>query len=352
MAVHILRALIELEKNGILHNSINLKNILVKGKTGERQYVLGGFENACFVGHGNMLVNKKNATPFSAPEAFIRGYENGYESDIFSLGSVLFYLMSSRKSLPLDFYKKKRPIKLERGSEKFRLIILRAIEYDPKDRYAHAEEMLREIGNLEGTCSDPIIFNRYTYLAKMALLEGKTADASEHAKKGIKKGTDETGKMNKEALACLRVLIYIQMKVQKDHKLIQEEDRTMLKEMADLGDATAQYLYGVYLYDQGHVLESLLYFQKSADNGSEIGGYTYGRMLCKGFKGIPSDIGRGVAYIENAAGKGYVPALRYLSKIYRKYPEHYIPEKGIVKLLTQDFSGYEENKLMYIIPYL
>jgi len=351
MAKDILKALVCMEERKILHRDIKPANIFIRWQAGKPCFVLGDFGLAKKVEQKYGQVTPMGTPAFAAPEISKGENIQGFNSDIFGLGASLFYILSEGCVPHMYFQAHKKPV-LKQGSREFRRIILKAMAYDPKDRYAHAADMLEDLEHMDYVHTAPVIFNKYAYLAKKALLEGKTEKAMKYASEGIESGIDHKGGMSREAMACLRIRIYIRMCINKDHNSIEEEECLILKELAESGDAVAQYLYGLSLFDSQKEKEGLAYFKRSAENGSAIGGYAYGRMLCQGFRGILADMEKGIHYLEIAAGKGYIPAVRYLKRIQRKYPDLYIPDAKIAELLLQDTSDYENNKIMYIIPYL
>lgn len=349
MAEDILKMLDILEQKQILHRDIKPGNLFIKWKNGKPEFILGDFGLARNIDYGGGKITICGTPGFLAPELAISGDAMGFNSDIFSLGASLFYILTQGR-LPDMFFRENKIPFMEQGSPGLRRIILKAIEPDPARRYQHPSEMLRDLQSLPNiNHTVPIIYNVDVYLAKQAILEGDLQKASTLALRGILEQGGE-----KEAKACFRIYMYLQMKMQKDYTKLNAEEVRSLAEIADQGDAVAQYLYGLYLFDTQREERGIEYMRHSAENGSEIGCYVYGRMICQGYSGkdirISTDVEMGIKYLEQAALKGYVPAVRYLKRL--KERGSYFPDEEIQRLLQMEIRNYEEMKQTYIIPFL
>lgn len=349
MTSDILKTLIILEKKQILHRDIKPANIFIKWECGAPRFVLGDFGLARTVLFKDGQVTICGTPAFMAPE-LMRGKIHGYNSDIFSLGASLFYIMT-QGDLPQRFHMQNKTPCIEQGSKELQDIILKAIKWDPQDRYQHPSEMLQALQRISNTeYTTPIIYNRYVSLAKQAILDGNLLKAQLIAVKGC----DSCGS-EKEAIACFRIYMYIKMKVRNDYDQFPKNEVEHLKKIADRGDAMAQYLYGLYLFDTRREMDGIAYMHQSAENGCEIGGYVYGRMLCQGFVkppvNIAADRAHGTKYLEHAALKGYIPAIRYLKRLKEQHLD-YVPDREIQSLLQTEILHYDELKQMYMIPFL
>lgn len=349
MATDILETLVILEKKQVLHRDIKPANIFIKWEYGAPKFVLGDFGLARTVLFKDGEVTICGTPAFMAPELG-HGRIHGYNSDIFSLGASLFYIMT-QGDLPQRFHMRNKTPCIEQGSKEFRDIILKAIRVDPRERYQHPSEMLqalRSLSNAEYT--RPIIYNRYVSLAKQAILDGDLKMAQQIAVKGCHDCSSV-----KEATACFRIYMYIKMKIENDYEQFPESEVIRLKKIADRGDAVAQYFYGLYLFDTRREADGIAYMHQSAENGCEIGGYVYGRMLCQGFVKPPINIAvdrvHGIKYLEHAALKGYIPAIRYLKRLKEQHLD-YVPDREIQSLLQVEIFYYDELKQMYMIPFL
>ena len=147
-------ALIACEEKNIIHRDIKPANIL-KSERGNC-YKLGDFGIARIMDH-TTYASSAGSPLFIAPEIDLRE-QYGKEVDIYSLGLVLYWLVNNQR-LPFEPIsgdltaeeQVKARVKRLRGetipsprtdNEKLRDVILKATRFDPKERYASAQEML------------------------------------------------------------------------------------------------------------------------------------------------------------------------------------------------------------------
>ncbi len=144
----------------ILHRDIKPHNIFVSR---DGNFKLGDF------GIAKIFEGVQNGTQigtfrYMAPEVYCR-QPYGPQADIYSLGLVLYWMLNYRRTpfLPLDsqvpgadtlsqaddrrFRGEPLPPPAS-GSKELKRIVLKACAYDPKDRYATAERMRRELDAL------------------------------------------------------------------------------------------------------------------------------------------------------------------------------------------------------------
>lgn len=153
----ICKALVLCKKHNIIHRDIKPANIFYS-KNGD--YKLGDFGIAKTV--EKISNGTKIGTPeYMAPEVY---HEKPYGSsvDIYSLGMVLYWLLNERRTpflkyppaLPTNSEKenaRKRRFQGEaipaprHGSNELKRIVLKAIAYDPEDRYQDPEDMLQDL---------------------------------------------------------------------------------------------------------------------------------------------------------------------------------------------------------------
>lgn len=156
----ICRALVLCRDRDIVHRDIKPQNIFVS-KTGD--YKLGDFGIAKTV-ERTTGGTKIGTYSYMAPEVYhSKPYGSG--ADIYSLGLVMYWLLNERRLpfLPLPpksptydetetarhrrFIGEKLP-EPKNGSEALKRIVLKACAFDPKERYASAQEMLEALNGL------------------------------------------------------------------------------------------------------------------------------------------------------------------------------------------------------------
>ena len=155
IGLDICTALEILHNRGIIHRDIKPENIFVN-KTGD--FKLGDFGIARALSQANTMMSIKGTPTYMAPEVF-RGEHYGITSDIYSLGVVLYRLLSgappfiqqsgySHSGSEEAFRRRMNgePIPpLTEGSENLRKVIMRAIAFEPGDRFQSATEFKRAL---------------------------------------------------------------------------------------------------------------------------------------------------------------------------------------------------------------
>lgn len=153
----ICKAMVACKEYDIVHRDIKPQNIFVS-KYGD--YKLGDFGIAKTV-ENTMGGTLAGTYGYMSPEVF-RYQPYGQQADIYSLGLVLYWMLNERRLpfLPLPparinptvegeakeqrFSGKPLP-KPAHGSDDLKRIVLKACAYNPKDRYATAADMLRDL---------------------------------------------------------------------------------------------------------------------------------------------------------------------------------------------------------------
>ena len=175
VASDICNALVFCEKQNLVHGDIKPLNIFASS---DGTYKLGDAGVGKLIYDGPM----PGVRYYIAPEAY-HNQPYGSTADIYSLGLVLYWLLNERRLpfLPLPPEKPKLAEREEAHARRFggepipapvhaspelQRIVLKACAYDPKDRYQHAEEMLRDLEQLKTNGSDyipyiPITHERY-----------------------------------------------------------------------------------------------------------------------------------------------------------------------------------------------
>lgn len=159
-AENIGRALFTVHNNGILHRDIKLENIFWDKNLG--QYKLGDFGIARYVGEdGAETVVFTDG--YGAPEIERKLAESyNLTADIYSLGITLFLLLNELRFPASDGYHANIvqyskdfivPAPLN-SSEEMARIIRKMCSYQAKDRYQSVEEVLMDIGRIDGSYTD------------------------------------------------------------------------------------------------------------------------------------------------------------------------------------------------------
>ena len=161
MGKDLCRALIFFEKQRVLHRDIKPQNIFVSA---DGTYKLGDFGVARTLEGSGSASMRTGTERYMAPEVYQSTHYDA-RADQYSLGLVLYWLLNERRLpfLPLppqvpsrreEEQAQSRRMKgetlpaPENGSVALKRIVLRACAYDPEERYASAEEMLRELEQL------------------------------------------------------------------------------------------------------------------------------------------------------------------------------------------------------------
>ena len=159
-AENIGRALFAVHSNGFLHRDIKLENIFWDKNL--KQYKLGDFGIARYVGEdGAETVVFTDG--YGAPE-IERQLAESYNltADIYSLGITLFLLLNELKFPASDGYHANIAQYTKdfivpapsNSSEEMARIIRKMCSYQVKDRYQSVEEVLMEIGRIDGSYTD------------------------------------------------------------------------------------------------------------------------------------------------------------------------------------------------------
>lgn len=148
-------------KRNIIHRDIKPQNIMVSR---DGDYKLGDF-GVAKVTDRTTGGTKVGTVPYMAPEVYF-GQPYGHQADIYSLGIVLYWMLNERKMpfLPLGdqvpetgviHQANSRRLSGEtlpppaHGCPELQRIVLKACQFDPKNRYADAQEMLDELNRVK-----------------------------------------------------------------------------------------------------------------------------------------------------------------------------------------------------------
>lgn len=159
-AENIGRALFAVHNNGFLHRDIKLENIFWDQKS--NQYKLGDFGIARYVGEGD-AETVVFTDGYGAPEIECQLAESyNLTADVYSFGITLFLLLNNLRFPGSDGYRANLiqyskdfvvPAPLNASDEMAR-IIRKMCSYQVKDRYQSVEEVLMDIGRIDGSYTD------------------------------------------------------------------------------------------------------------------------------------------------------------------------------------------------------
>jgi serine/threonine-protein kinase len=160
IARQVCSALVYLHANGVVHRDIKPENVLV---TASGQAKLLDFGIALFASERRLtwmgLSHTVGTPDYMAPEQ-IRGKRGDPRTDVYALGMMLYEMLTC--SLPWDLPDSRALFKAKTNEEarppsyyvpgfdpSLEAIIMKAIERDPRDRYAGAAAMLKDLENPE-----------------------------------------------------------------------------------------------------------------------------------------------------------------------------------------------------------
>ncbi len=161
----ICNALIFCEKQHVIHRDIKPENIFVSR---DGSYKLGDFGIAKIM-EGTVGGTKVGTYDYMSPEVY-NNRPYGTKADMYSLGIVLYWALNEY-SVP---FQDKRPTAKQKeeaqkrrfggeqiplpknGSDELKAIVLKACAFDPRDRFANAQEMLDALQNIGRTNPKPI----------------------------------------------------------------------------------------------------------------------------------------------------------------------------------------------------
>ena len=222
----ICNALVLCRSRNIVHRDIKPQNIFVS-KNGD--YKLGDF------GIAKTMEKTSGATKigtyeYMAPEVY-HGQPYGSAADIYSLGMVLYWLLNERRGpfnvLPprIPTAEEKESARIRRfsgeqipepvhGSEELKRIVLKACSFDPKNRFASANEMREELGRL--------LINNQNELSDRSSSERIILDQTEDEKRSPKTIGIKTTSTEQGADETDRIIPSLKVKTQISSRRIEE----------------------------------------------------------------------------------------------------------------------------------
>jgi len=156
----------------IIYRDLKPANLMIDGNTG--RVMLIDFGIARWVTQQEKGVTAVGTMGYAPPELFSGRVQPA--SDVYSLGATMFHLLtgSDPQDNPLlifDFSKNPRPRQITPSlSSEMEMILMRAVEYRPEDRYRTAGEMRNELANH----LEKLMSGRVSYGMPAPVLGGET----------------------------------------------------------------------------------------------------------------------------------------------------------------------------------
>ena len=162
LAEDISAALAAFEKQGISHRNVSPETVLIKPDGG---FCLGGFAGARVAGAAEEPAEDEPLT-YAAPEV-IKGDAKGAKADIYSLGLMLYQLTNGGR-MPFEL-ENASPAQCEKAAFRrmagaklpapenagaLEPVIMKALEYDPAERFASAEDMAKAVKAIKAEAAE------------------------------------------------------------------------------------------------------------------------------------------------------------------------------------------------------
>lgn len=330
-------------KNGILHRDVKPENIFVYQENGKLRFVLGDFGVSRRVAQPEgQRITGIGTDYYVAPEIRYGEPLKCLNSDIYSLGVTLFYLLTNQFPQMQKDVSTGASVILETYHlpEVFLPALTKALQTEQEQRWQTPEAFLKALEGIHLSHPDSVLRDPFTTAAKDALCRGKPELALEYAMKGFRK----------KEKPCRRLLAYCLFRRDPSDERVLD----LLDECFQQGDAAGILIRGMIYAARGDMENAVQDFRDAAtgDGACVPAWYYYGRFLYDGgLPGIAKDTGLGVLYLQKAAEQGFYPALRILRRLWQSHPELDFPETLIARLQL----NYDKNDPMEkadIIKYL
>lgn len=356
IAKDICSALQHCEDNSVLHLDVKPGNLFTDDYSEKRKYVLGDFNVSMHLTEKDWKYFIPNGftESFAAPEILAYNpkhknyrklyvHKGSFNSDIFSLGASLYYLLSEKNTVPGIPYMKGNAPRTLRVSAALEDIIMKAVRYDPDNRYQHASEMLRDLESLEPT-HETVMLNKRSMWAKEALLNNKLDKAMHHAQRGADGGDPD----------CIRLLAYCRYKAARmERASIGEAEyrrriRALQESFMDMymeyEDPIALFLSAIISLECADEARFCNNVRQAADGGCILAKFMHGRFLMEGRHGHPFNEELGRKYVIEAALAFHKPAVRYIGKyMLNKRHRPYIPADLLQCVEEFDITNYRPS---------
>jgi serine/threonine-protein kinase len=160
IAVRVLEALEYIHENGVVHRDLKPENIMVDGEDNVKliDFGIAGDAAARRLTYAN-LTAALGSPNYISPEQ-VKGKRGDGRSDIYAMGIILYEMLTGHVpftgSSPMEVINDrllnypKPPSLLEPSiSPQLQEVVYRAIEREPGNRYAHAQEFARDLQHLD-----------------------------------------------------------------------------------------------------------------------------------------------------------------------------------------------------------
>ena len=343
LARDICHALNACREKSILHRDVKPSNIFVAVDEEGPYFVLGDFGISRRMHNYTGFVSICGTPEFTAPEIMNHmkiSPQLEYSSDVYSLGSTLYYELSGGRYPGIYFRKgKNRLEKLAGVSEAFLEIILKSVQYYPQNRYKDSEALYEQLEKLVPEEDRKIIDNPHFLGAKEAMLVDDYKLAIQYAEAGCR--VNEAG--------CQRLYAYCLYHENKD-KADKADIVAKVTEILDLltyeGDSIAQCIRAIIHWEYEEYAEFLENILESAEEKCTLAQYLCGRLLYYGDKRFPDvrDREKGLMMLIESAQENYLPSIRILKRIKKTDRCAVLPEELMPVIDLFDEEGPYNSK--------
>ncbi|MCP3919670.1 MAG: serine/threonine protein kinase [bacterium] len=171
---------------GVVHRDIKPENILLDGEGNVR---IADFGLAKIVGEGNSLATLTGSHQamgtfrYMAPEQIDRPRDVDHRADLFSMGVVLYEMLTGE--VPAGSFPK--PSECSPVDERLDDVVVRALQHEPDRRYQQARELKSAVEDVTGSSVEravsrpPLALPRATWFTPMLSIAGLGMSIGEHA---------------------------------------------------------------------------------------------------------------------------------------------------------------------------
>lgn len=339
-------ALRDCARKHILHRDVKPENVFVRRTSGGGiSFILGDFGISRELPAGVARPVTHVGTPrYIAPEIHHHKPLRGFNSDLYLLGGTVWDLATGESFR--EMFECRNTLQMPDVSDELCTILLKLLRENPMERYEKAEDVLRDLEPLYQRALQHLGQKRRSWddcarEAKALCLQDEWDEALHLAAEGAEAGDD----------ASIRLHAYLLGRAYGDRRdgEAEEQMERAIKELWPLtrkGDAAAMAILATLLYDEDAPWAEMCranpdtLLQVSAERGSALGEYLYGRRLYK--TGGEREKKKGMDYIGRSAGRGYLPAMRIYRRLLKR-GEFNKPQPDMVQLLDLELQDYESR---------